>query len=104
MPASNPPSRCRGSEVKAISPRETIDITTSARPAQALVTTTNGCAPGVSVIYARDWFLKDEALATAARALFDQGRIDLVQRRIRTGWSNKFACIAIKRKSLSTAV
>lgn len=78
---------------------ETVDITSSTSPAQALAKVIDRAAPGVKVIYARTWFLTDVALATMARALYNQGRVDLVQQRIRTGRNDKFAYIAIKRNS-----
>ncbi|KIC17751.1 hypothetical protein [Leisingera sp. ANG-DT] len=83
-------------------PGATIDVTGSACPAQALIRAIGQGKPGVRVIYARDWFLADRRAATAARALFEQGQVHLVQERIRTGRNNKFAYIAIKRTPLPT--
>lgn len=78
--------------------KEIVDITTSAEPTQALLRAVKRAAPGAHVIYARGWFLTDATLACAARDLFYQGRVDLVQQRVRAGRSGKFAYIAIKRR------
>jgi len=84
-------------------PGATIDLTGSACPAQALIRAIGQGKSGVSVIYARDWFLGVSRAATAARARFEQGQVHLVQERIRTGRNDKFAYIAIKRTPLPTA-
>ncbi len=78
---------------------ETIDISDSASPAQALVEAIERAAPGVKVVYARGWFLTNVMLANTARTLFEEGQVDLVQQRIRNGRSGKFAYLAIKRKA-----
>lgn len=80
----------------------TINVTGSACPGQALTQAIYQGRPGLRVIYARDWFLANSRAATAARALFEQGRVHLVQERIRTGRNDKFAYIAIKRTPLPT--
>ncbi|WP_323777095.1 hypothetical protein [Leisingera sp.] len=84
-------------------PGATIDVTGSACPAQALIRAIGQGKPGVRVIYARDWLLADRRAATAARSLFEQGQVHLVQQRIRMGRNDKFAYIAIKRSPLPTA-
>ena len=78
--------------------KEVVDVSTCAQPVEALLRAVSRSAPGVHVIYARDWFLADVMLANAARALFEKGQVDLVQRRIKIGRNDKFAYFAIKRK------
>ena len=78
--------------------KEVVDVSTCAQPVEALLQAVSRAAPGVQVIYARDWFLADAMLANTARALFEDGQVDLVQRRIKVGRNDKFAYIAIKRK------
>lgn len=78
---------------------EIIDISASAQPAEALIKAVEQARPGVKIIYARGWFLTDMTLASAARALFEERRVDLVQQRIRKGRSGKFAYLAIKRRA-----
>lgn len=77
---------------------ETVGITSSTSPAQALTKVIDQAAPGAKVT-AWAWFLTDATLAPTARALYNQGRVELVQQRIRTGRNDKFVYIAIKRNA-----
>ncbi|UWQ79715.1 hypothetical protein K3725_01525 [Leisingera sp. S132] len=77
---------------------EVIDITSESRPSQVLASKIKNGPPGLQVVYARDWMLSDALLGAAAWALYEQGKVDLVQRRLSSGRKAKFEYIAIKRK------
>lgn len=77
---------------------EKIDITKDDEPEHALAFKIKEGAPGLQVVYSRDWTLWNEAVATAAWALYEQGHVELVQRRVSIGSRAKFEYIAIKRR------
>ncbi len=82
-----------------ISTAETVDVSATEEPSRALKRSISKGTPGLRVIYARDWALWDQNLAEAAWTLFEQGIVDLVQRRVPGRTTAKFEYIAIKRTS-----
>ncbi|WP_027255731.1 hypothetical protein [Leisingera aquimarina] len=78
---------------------EVVDVSSSDKPARALIKTIAAGAPSIRVVYARDWYLWDRTVAAAARELFETGNVDLVQRRIPGLKRGKFEYIAIKRQA-----
>ncbi|QMU58833.1 MAG: hypothetical protein GKR98_11890 [Boseongicola sp.] len=77
-----------------------LDVSSKESPDQALVTAINQGEPGLQVTYAVDWCLWNKSLATTARALFEDGVVDLVQRKVPGPRMAKFEYIAIKRSSV----